>query len=214
MPAILRRAIDALLGAVTPGTEGRMQRRVAGWWPQAGEPIFDRREGFDLDTARRLGYWQGQESRRDFVHAWKEGERSDLERPWNFRWDRVPKHSAGPGFTEEQYDAARERSRDVARETLGEALWLQLERQGYLDLPSSVYDGVTYRLRVGRRIEVLCGPGVEAPWYFDFLCINPVYPLPEYEFFAQLYLYVRDQEEEVIRVAAPQPWDQALGRTF
>jgi hypothetical protein len=25
---------------------------------------------------------------------------------------------------------------------------------------------------------------------------------------------VRDQEDEVIRVAAPQPWDQALGRTF
>jgi hypothetical protein len=46
------------------------------------------------------------------------------------------------------------------------------------------------------------------------LCINPTYPLPEEEFFAHLYLYVRDREEEVIRVAAPQPWDQRLGRTF
>ncbi len=45
-------------------------------------------------------------------------------------------------------------------------------------------------------------------------CINPTYPLPEAEFFAHLYLYVRDREEEIIRVAAPQPWDQTLGRTF
>jgi hypothetical protein len=25
---------------------------------------------------------------------------------------------------------------------------------------------------------------------------------------------VRDREDVVLRVAAPQPWDQALGRTF
>jgi hypothetical protein len=31
--------------------------------------------------------------------------------------------------------------------------------------------------------------------------------LPEEEFVAQLYLYVRDREELVRRVAAPQPWD-------
>jgi hypothetical protein len=73
---------------------------------------------------------------------------------------------------------------------------------------------VTYRLRVGQRIEVRCAPGVTSPWRHPYLCINPIYPLPEAEFFAQLYLYVRDFEEEVIRVAAPQPWDQPLGRTF
>lgn len=38
-----------------------------------------------------------------------------------------------------------------------------------------------------------------------FLCINPTYPLPEAEFFAYLYLYARDNEDELIRVAAPQP---------
>jgi hypothetical protein len=102
----------------------------------------------------------------------------------------------------------------VCRSTLGEALWQRLLRDGYLDLPSKLRPGIVYRLRVGRRIEVICPSGVESPWYYDFLCINPVYPLPEYEFFAQLFLYVRDQEDEVIRVAAPQPWDQALGRTF
>ncbi len=64
------------------------------------------------------------------------------------------------------------------------------------------------------RIEVRCAPGVRCPWRFNYLCINPTYPLPEEEFFAHLYLYVRDNEDEVIRVAAPQPWDQPLGRTF
>ena len=98
--------------------------------------------------------------------------------------------------------------------TLGEALWAQLQRQGYLDVPSTYQPGLTYRLRVGRRIEVRCAPGVRSPWSAPYLCINPTYPLPEEEFFAQLYLYVRDREDIVRRVAAPQPWDQPLGRTF
>jgi hypothetical protein len=83
-----------------------------------------------------------------------------------------------------------------------------------VELPSRRIPGVTYRLRIGRRIEVRCAPGVESPWRYPYLCINPTYPLPEAEFFAHLYLYVRDNEDEVIRVAAPQPWDQELGRTF
>jgi hypothetical protein len=170
----------------------------------------------ELDDARRLGYWPGQERRDDFTAAYRTGELADeaLERPWNYRWDALPKRSAGPGFTRDDYREARERGREIARATLGEELWEALERDGHLDLPSRLLPGISYRLRVGRRIEVLAENGVESPWYYDFLCINPVYPLPEYEFFAQLYLYLRDQEDEVLRVAAPQPWDQALGRTF
>lgn len=137
-----------------------------------------------------------------------------LERPWMRRWDHLPKRTAGPGFTRGDYAAARVRAREVARTTLGDTLWDELERQGYLDLPSKIQTGLTYRLRVGRRIEVLCQPGVHSPWPYRYLCINPTYPLPEEEFFAQLYLYVRDREDIVRRVAAPQPWDQALGRTF
>jgi hypothetical protein len=167
-----------------------------------------------LEQRRRLGYWQGEEQRPDFVRAQREMQDDDLEQPWRFNWNRVPKRSAGPGFSREDYRLSRERARDVCRSTLGEALWQRLQRDGYLDLPSKLRSGIVYRLRVGRRIEVICPSGVESPWYYDFLCINPVYPLPEYEFFAQLFLYVRDQEDEVIRVAAPQPWDQALGRTF
>ncbi|HEY8693148.1 MAG TPA: hypothetical protein VIR57_10450 [Chloroflexota bacterium] len=137
-----------------------------------------------------------------------------IERPWLQRWGHVPKRTAGFDFSARDYREARLRARDVARDTLGEDLWADLQRHGFLDLPSSVYPGLTYRLRVGRRIEVRCAKGFYSPWPERYLCINPAYPLPEEEFLAHLYLYVRDREQEVVRVAAPQPWDQALGRTF
>ena len=57
-------------------------------------------------------------------------------------------------------------------------------------------------------------PPRASPWPYDYLCINPTYPLPAVEYAAQLYLYVRDREDEIIRVAAPQPFDQQLGRVF
>ena len=137
-----------------------------------------------------------------------------LERPWLKRWDHLPKRSAGPDFNHSDYVEAHDRAREVALATLGQERWSALQRQGYLDLPSHAIAGLTYRLRIGRRIEVLCEQGTISPWPYRFLCINPTYPLPEEEFFAQLYLYVRDREDIIIDVAAPQPWDQALGRTF
>ena len=137
-----------------------------------------------------------------------------VEYPWRHRWDHLPKRSAGFGFSGRDYDAARARAEEIARLTLGDELWTRVQRDGYLDLPSGRFPGVTYRLRVGRRVEVRCAPGVRPPWRYPFLCINPTYPLPEAEFFAHLVLYVRDNEDALIRVAAPQPWDQRLGRTF
>lgn len=137
-----------------------------------------------------------------------------LELPWRRRWEFTPKRSAGRDFSREDYEDARARAREVARATLGEALWQQVDRHGYLELPSRYIEGLTYRLRIGRRIEVRCERGVRSPWPMPYLCINPSYPLPEEEFFAQLYLYVRDREELIFQVAAPQPWDQPLGRTF
>lgn len=137
-----------------------------------------------------------------------------VERPWRYYWNHLPKRSAGPDFLPQDYQQARERAEDVARATLGGDLWEQARRLGYLDVPSRLYEGVTYRLRIGRRIEVLCAPGVDSPWPYPFLCVNPHYPLPEAEFFAHLYLYARDREERLVTVAAPQPWDQRLGRTF
>jgi len=147
------------------------------------------------------------------VEDWELGE-PPLERPWLRVWDSVPKRSAGAGFSQRDYREARARAREVAQLTLGDELWEQLQRDGFVEVASGRYPGVTYRLRPGRRVEVCCMPGVRPPWPYPYLCINPVYPLPDEEFLAHLYLYVRDREDEVIRTAAPQPWDQFLGRTF
>jgi len=156
---------------------------------------------------RFLDFLHGRDSVRDTSDV-------PLELPWTRRWHHVAKRSAGPDFRREDYRQARTNAREVARLTLGDALWEQAQRQGYLDIPSKRFPGVTYRIRIRRRVEVRCAPGVRAPWPFSYLCINPTYPIPDEEFFAHLYLYLRDREDEVIRVAAPQPWDQILGRTF
>jgi hypothetical protein len=154
------------------------------------------------------------------VHAWLAGSwqsigkarPGEVERLWRLPLWEIP-YVYGPQGARARA-RARVRARDVARSTLGEDRWAELQRQGYLDVTSTHLPGLTYRLRVGRRIEVLCAPGVESPWPYPYLCINPTYPLPEEEFFAQLYLYVRDDEDLVLKVAAPQPWDDVLGRTF
>ncbi len=137
-----------------------------------------------------------------------------IERPWRRNWEHLPKRSAGSDFSSAEYAEARDRASEVARATLGDQLYTRLHQQGYLDVPSRQLPGITYRLRVGRRIEVRRAHGATSPWPYNYLCINPTYPLPEEEFFAQLYLYVRDREDIILNVAAPQPWDQYLGRTF
>ena len=76
------------------------------------------------------------------------------------RWEHLPKRSAGYDFTRADYSDARQRAEETARATLGDELWEELGRLGYLDVPSRRYRGVTYRLRVGRRIEVLTEEGV------------------------------------------------------
>jgi hypothetical protein len=46
-----------------------------------------------------------------------------LERPWLRTWHHLPKRSAGADFTRADYAATRARAREVARATLGDALW-------------------------------------------------------------------------------------------
>jgi hypothetical protein len=145
------------------------------------------------------------------------GDRWELERPWLINWQWVPKRSAGPGFGPHDYARARARGAEVARATLGDEAWEKLRRHNYLDVRSRRIAGLTYRLRVGKRIQLVwdsVDDALRSPWPYDYLCINPTYPLPAIEYLAQLYLYVRDLEDEVIRVAAPQPFDQQLGRVF
>jgi hypothetical protein len=113
---------------------------------------------------------------------------------------------------------ARVRGREVARLTLGDAVWDQWCQQGYLDVRSTHIPGLTYRVRVGRRIQLLWDSPEAAryiPWPArGYLCLQPTYPLPAAEFAAQLVLYLRDREAEVIRVAVPQAADGPLRRVF
>jgi hypothetical protein len=144
---------------------------------------------------------------------WDEG----IERPWMVSWHAVPKRSAGAGFSPSDYARARERGERVAQLTLGDEVWNQLRRRGYVELRSRLFEGLTYRLRIGRRVQLIWDTPAHAlrsPWPFEWLCVNPTYPLPAAEFTAQLYLYLRDREDDVVRIAAPQPFDQALGRCF
>ena len=124
-----------------------------------------------------------------------EGARRDgpVERPWRYYWDHLPKRTAGADFSARDYLEARQRAEEVARSTLSDELWDQLALEGHLDVVSPSYPGISYRLRVGHRIELLCAPGACSPWPYSYLCINATYALPELEFFAHLYLYVRDR---------------------
>jgi hypothetical protein len=139
-----------------------------------------------------------------------------IERPWLVEPWRVP--SVRRGFGSAALAHARSRGVEVARLTLGEEIWNQLRSQGYLDVRSTHIPGLTYRLRVGRRVQLLWATPEAARrmrWpYRGYLCINPTYPLPAVEFAAHLYLYLRDQEEVVIRVAAPQAADDLIRHVF
>jgi hypothetical protein len=137
-----------------------------------------------------------------------------LELPWKMVWDRTASRSAGRDFGRSEYRVARRRAEEVARATLGEAVWAEYNQRGFIEVPSRAVEGRIYRLRAGRRIEVCSGKGPHGPDVRPYLCVNPRYPLPELEFLAQLYLYLRDREEEVLAVAIPQPYDAGIARTF
>jgi hypothetical protein len=140
----------------------------------------------------------------------------DVELPWFLRhWDR---RLSWQDLSATAVGQARQRGAEVARRTLGDSLWTQLRSQGYLDVRSSCIPGLTYRLRIGRRVQLLWATPEAArliPWPAQgYLCIQPTYPLPRAEFAAQLYLYLRDHEAEVIRVAIPQAADGPIRRVF
>src|SRR5215210_6324653 len=82
------------------------------------------------------------------AHNWAPDEVEDhLELPWRYRWDHLPKRTAGFGFSTRDYRAAGLRANGIARLTLGDDLWHSLGRNGYLDLPSRRFPHVTYRRR-------------------------------------------------------------------
>ncbi len=183
----------------------RKPPRLAGWLLRCGRCL--------IDCADRLARWSRRNELDRDPAGWRRGE---VEQPWVLRsWDRRLSWEDLPG---KAVARARRRGREVARLTLGDQLWTQLRSQGYLDVRSGCIPGLTYRLRVGRRVQLLWDTPEAArliPWPArGYLCIQPAYPLPALEFAAQLYLYLRDREAEVIRVAIPQAADGPIRRVF
>lgn len=140
----------------------------------------------------------------------------EIERLWRLALWEIP-YVYGP-LGSRARARARIRGREVARLTLGDTLWEELCCQGYLDVRSTYIPGLTYRIRVGHRVQLLWDRPENArciPWPAQgYLCIQPTYPLPAVEFAAQLYLYLRDREPAVIRVAVPQAADGPVRRVF
>jgi hypothetical protein len=112
----------------------------------------------------------------------------------------------------------RARAAAVARQTLSDQSWRELEKKGHVDVRSGRFSGLTYRLRPGRRVQLVWdspGLALRSPWpYARYLCVNPAYSMPAIEFLAQIYVYVRDWEAEVVRVAVAQPQDDPISRVF
>jgi len=142
--------------------------------------------------------------------------RDEPERPWQFALWELP-YVYGP-LSAGARARARERGIAVARLTVGEVLWEQLQQEGYLDVRSTHIPELTYRVRAGRRVQLLWDRPEAArliPWpAHGYLCLQPTYPLPAVEFATQLVLYLRDDEAQVIRTAIPQAADGPLRRVF
>jgi len=119
-----------------------------------------------------------------------------------------------------QRRVAGKRAEEVAAALLGPELWETAKRQRYLDVPSSLHAGTTYRVWWGRSIEVFTDtervwavprratrrpPWRRARWrrgpnapvagqktHAYNLCVGPATLMPVAEAFAHLYLYARD----------------------
>lgn len=151
--------------------------------------------------------------RRDRSVTWDDA----LERPW-----RGHKQATTPFPTLAEQEIARGRARDVAALTLGMETYALLEEQGYIDLDSASRENVFYRLRPGRRIEVFDtvadAAAARSRWLKErerrYLCVYPVYPLPEQEFLAQLYMQLRDDEERILREGVLQYVDARIANVF
>ena len=158
------------------------------------------------EATRRLLDWlrQGLDEPDDAIEA-RGSElpdaRSDaVEWPWRYRWDHLPKRSAGFGFSGRDYDAARARAEEIAphprRRPLDARPARRLRRSPLGSLPRRHLSPAN---RTPHR-------GPLRPWSPASVAAavplhQPDLPLTEAEFFAHLYLYARDNEDELIRVA-------------
>lgn len=93
-------------------------------------------------------------------------------------------------------DEANRRADLMLRDELGPQYGL-LVRQGYLDVPSTLFRNTAYRLRLRRPIEVFKN-GRRQPWR---LCVVSIERVPPADEFLMKYLWLRANEEYVLTTA-------------
>src|SRR5690349_1668421 len=93
------------------------------------------------EAMRRLRDWLRQEWDEPIADDWSAGrdvpdaQDDAVECPWRYRWDHLPKRSAGFGFSALDYHEARTRAEEIARLTVGDDVWTRVKRAGYVDVP-------------------------------------------------------------------------------
>ena len=93
-------------------------------------------------------------------------------------------------------DEANRRADQMLRDELGPQYTL-LIKQGYLDVPSTLFRNTAYRLRMRRPIEVYKS-GRRQPWR---LCIVSIERVPPADELLMKYLWLRANEEYVLTTA-------------
>src|SRR5438105_13353572 len=93
-------------------------------------------------------------------------------------------------------DDAHRRADQMLRDELGPE-YMALIRQGYLDVPSTLFRNTDYRLRLRRPIEVFKN-GRRQPWR---LCVVSIERVPPADEFLMKYLWLRANEEYVLTTA-------------
>jgi hypothetical protein len=93
-------------------------------------------------------------------------------------------------------DESNRRADQMLRDELGPQYTL-LMRQGYIDVPSTLFRNTAYRLRLRRPIEVFKN-GRRQPWR---LCVVSIERVPPADEFLMKYLWLRANEEYVLTTA-------------
>jgi hypothetical protein len=117
-----------------------------------------------------------------------------------------------------EMEQARARAAEIAVRTLG-AAGATLCGQGFLDVASGLYPGVCYRVRPGRRIEIMTPRARrhETAWPWGshrYLCVIPRYELPAVEFAAQCVLHLTADEAAILRTGNFLPADGPISNVF
>lgn len=92
------------------------------------------------------------------------------------------------------------RAERLLRDVMGRDRFERLHRDGYVDLPSRLVKGRTYRL--DRDGSLLCRDAGE-PAFRTTLCVQPQEALPRDDVTAMRYLLVTCDEERLLKVANP-----------